>query len=214
VTSKKYSSLSYAALLRIIQDAGGFPADQAPSELRGHLLTALSDFESLRTLRPAATAQISRLKKIHKCASDLAKLLSADEEDQGLINKFWRKQVSKDALSPEAAIQLQRLIEQSGWLKESPRSIVAKVLAHNAVSGSAFEWLVGRMLPPIFEWFFREEITLYKEGWYLRFASRVLKEFAITNHGKPYSRQSILKALTDARRRRSRRRPIVGKNDK
>src|SRR5262249_34231484 len=54
--------------------------------------------------------------------------------------------------------------------------------------------------------FFRESATTYREGPYRDFALQVLTEFEITEDGRAYSGESVIKALTLTRSGRSRRR--------
>jgi hypothetical protein len=195
--------LTAQAIDRILRAAHGWPADQRPSDLGRELLRAISHYNFLRTLSPDVKAHWACLKSIHKHASALESALVADERKGGMFNKNW----PHDMPSPtEIVLKIRQLVEESGWLEASPRNIVADTKADLAASGSAFEWLVGKKLPELFEQFFRAEPTLYRKGRYPDFALQVLTEFQITNDGRPYSRESIIKAITDARSGRSRRR--------
>jgi hypothetical protein len=106
----------------------------------------------------------------------------------------------------KVAEEIQRMAQESGMLETSPQKIIREIKDENAVPGSAFEWLIGRKLPEVFEQFFRDDPTVYKKGRYADFAAQVLTEFAITNDGQPHSRDTLIRALTAARSGRSRRR--------
>jgi len=98
--------------------------------------------------------------------------------------------------------KMREVVEQSGWLEASPQNIAAETRAdYGTADISAFEWLVGKRLPAIYEHFFRESATAYREGSYLDFVAQVLAEFGIR-----LSRESVIRALTRARSGRSRRR--------
>jgi len=79
---------------------------------------------------------------------------------------------------------------------------------------SPFEWLAGAYLPEAFRKCFGIEPTRTRDtydgkdlsGPYLQFAEQVLIEFGITKHGRPYSRETISKALSDLKNGRVRRR--------
>jgi hypothetical protein len=201
------TTLDESPLGRILKAVGRWPADRKPSDLWRQLVDAIHEYHWLCNLRPNVKAQQARLRAIHKCASKLAELLAVDEEKGGLL----KGGVFKTALWPEDApppreivTQVERVIEDSYWLKSSIHKIVDAVKAENR-AGSAFEWLVGIRLKATFEDFFCDEAKAYNEGRYVRFALQVLKEFAISNNGRPYSATTIIRALTDARsdRRRS-----------
>jgi hypothetical protein len=135
----------------------------------------------------------------------LANELAADEENGGMFTEqLWPEDMPA---ASKLVSKMRKLVEESGLLEASPRNLAAETRAYYAASdASAFEWLVGATLPAIYENFFRESATAYRDGAYLDFALQVLTELEITNDGRPYSRESIIKALTDARSGRSRRR--------
>jgi hypothetical protein len=143
------------------------------------------------------------LKAINKTASKLAALLRTDEEN-GILD--WYSRWPKDSPPPsKVAEEIQRMAKESGALETSPQKILRQIKDDNVVAGSAFEWLVTKGLPEAFEQFFRAKPTVYRKGRYPNFASQVLVEFEITNHGQPYSRETIIRELTRARSGRGRR---------
>ena len=203
MTARKPVQLSYKALHRIRLAAKGWPADLKLSDLGRQLSKAIHDYHSLLALRNI-NAQKARLKAIHKTASKLANLLRTDGEN-GILD--WCPQWPKDLPSPsKVAEEIQRMAKESGVLETSPQKIIREIKDENAVAGSAYEWLVGKRLPKVFEQFFCVAPTVYREGAYLDFALQVLTEFEITNNGQPYSHESIIRALTLMRSGRSRRR--------
>jgi hypothetical protein len=77
---------------------------------------------------------------------------------------------------------------------------------------SPLEYFVTNVLPGVFERHFerhrgRSRVSHGTEagGPYIRFAVATLKELGITNNGKPYSPETIARALTDVRSGRNRR---------
>jgi hypothetical protein len=191
------------ALHSIRRAAGGFPADLELAELGRQLSKAIHDYHSFNAL-PKIKAQKVRLKAVQKTASKLAALL-ADDEENGALD--WYSRWPKDLPPPsKVAEEIKRMAEESGVLKTSAQTIMREIKADNAIAGSAFEWLVAKRLPEVFEQFFRADSTVYRKGRYPNFALQVLTEFEITNNGRPYSRESVIKALTLMRSGRSRRR--------
>jgi hypothetical protein len=88
MTARKPVQISYEALHRIRQAAGGWPADLELSDLRRQLSKAIYEYHSFLALRDIKT-QKARLRAIHKTASKLAILLKIDEEN-GILE--WRSQ--------------------------------------------------------------------------------------------------------------------------
>jgi len=186
----------------------GWPADQKSSDMRRELLNAISLYNFLRNVDAEAKARWGRLKAIHEHATALSKLLATDEENEGEFTEHWRPLWPEDMPAASSLVsKMRELAEQSGWLEASPKEIAAAARTHHAASDiSAFEWLVGKRLPAIYEKFFRESATTYREGPYRDFALQVLTEFEITEDGRQYSGESVIKALTLTRSGRSRRR--------
>jgi hypothetical protein len=80
---------------------------------------------------------------------------------------------------------------------------------------SAFEWLVSKCLPRLFETHFKRRAGQSANGPYIRFAEQVLIEFNIKHRGRAYTRGAIETALKFARhgeppRRRQGRRKRKG----
>jgi len=197
--------LSSEAAHRIRVAAWGFPADMKLSDLQRELQRAIFVYNFLRSLGAEAKAQLVRLKKIHEHASALANVLAADEESEGIFAKQLCPEDMPTAI--KLTNKMREIVEESGLLETSPQSLADESRAQYAASDdSPFEWLVGKRLPQVFKWFFREDATLYRKGRYLDFALQVLTEFEITNNGRPYSRETLIRALTRARRGHGRRR--------
>jgi hypothetical protein len=195
MTARKPVQLDNEALHRIRLAAKGWPADLKLSDLGRQLSKAIDEYHSRIALRHIK-AQKARLKKIYKTASELTALLKDDEEN-GILN--WYSEWPKD-LPPLSKIaeDIQRMAEESGLLETSPQKIIREIKGNQ----SALEWLVGTKLPEVFEHLFGREVTLYPKGHYTRFALQALAEFEI---GEVRS-STIIRALTNARSGRSRRR--------
>jgi hypothetical protein len=180
----------------------GWPADQNLSDMRRELLKAIFEYNWLHNVHPEAKARWGRLKAIHKHATELARLLAADEDNEGEFTEHWRPLWPQDMPAASKLVsKMRELVEESGWLEGSPQNIAAETRAHYGASDiSAREQLVGARLPEVYEHFFRERATATKEGSYLDFALQVCEEFDIR-----CSRETVKRALTLVRRGRSRR---------
>jgi hypothetical protein len=86
-------------------------------------------------------------------------------------------------------------------------------LANRFKERSPFEWLVGNWLPEIYAHYFGIRAGLQRrrdgklDGPFIRFAEKALVELRIMHRGRPYTREAIARALTDARANRVRRKP-------
>ncbi len=192
-------AITQSALLRIIKAVGHWPADSKPSDLGRALLKVIHEYNFLCNASPEAKAQLKRLKAIHKHATALSKELAADEKNGGMFTENWRPLWEDMPAASRLVGKMSELVEQSGLLETSSGIIAAQAKAPYAASGSAFDWLIGKGLREVFEQFFREDAMVYRDGNYAKFALQVLAELKLTNKGKPYSPETIIKALRHAR---------------
>jgi hypothetical protein len=196
MTAPKPVRLSAQAVQRIREAAWGWPADQRLADLERQLSKAIYDYHQLSVRH--IKAQKTRLKKIHQTASTLADLLRDDEGEGGVD---WCSEWPKEFPPPSKfAERIQRMVGESGILEMSPQKIIGEI-----IPGSELEWLIGIRLPELFEQYFRDAPTASRKGRYADFVAQVLTEFEITNHGRPYSRGTIIRALIRARSDRDRR---------
>jgi hypothetical protein len=70
---------------------------------------------------------------------------------------------------------------------------------------SPIEWLAGRYLPKVYKTHFKERPPATRGGRYIQFVQQVCTECDIPKKRKPYSNDTILKALTDGQSGRLRR---------
>ena len=164
---------------RIIQAAGGAPADLDRDQLRQDLDALRSLHHTGVDLRHQPTARRQRNADIIAAATHLIKLI---EGDLALLRYTHT---------------LQRLIADAE--KAEPAALLKTLGVSNV---SAFENLVKMGLRSVFEQHFRETAgytTDWKDGkvrgGFVDFAEAALTELGIDNDGTPYSRQSIAKAL-------------------
>jgi len=156
-------------------------------------------------LRSSSTAREKRLSAAAKAASRLQ--LALDRLEQHDLPTKPRTnelrgniQLLRAALTPPAPESelLQKAAEE--WAEEL-----------HLKKRSALEWLVGVKLPQIFKTFFDVPVGFSRGtakkalGPFIRFAEQALRELGITNYyGEPYSAETIARALSDVRTRRSR----------
>ena len=199
-------------LLRILKVVGE-PAGLNREGLRKDLVWAGTFYRTRLDLKPGAARQRrNRLEMIARTAERLRELLSNDDIKQLISRKY-----PLTAEDPRNAIN--RFIEaveslrqpppdQPSWAVEAANRLVVELGIDRT---SAFDWLVGEHLPTIFEeHFHRRATTRCADGSpdtpYVRFARLVLAALSIKNKGRPYRSESIVRAVTGARKRRPRRR--------
>ena len=139
--------------------------------------------------------KINRLRQICETAQQLANLLEQEDESD------WREQLEDQIRRKKSELED---LEWGARLSEPDRELKAAYRRQ-----SAFDLLVGVLLPRIFERHFGVKPTYMKNGptaFYVRFVRAVLRRSGITKKGdKPYAPGTIVKALNDATNDRSRR---------
>jgi hypothetical protein len=158
-----------------------------------------------------AKERIDRLKMIRKRAWQLALLLKDDDDDWGMVRLLWPAADGSPLARTEFLIeQLDRL----DMLRGAPRDAIRLTEKRFNVTDSPFTWLAGARLPELFKKHFGIEAAVHRNkdnvpvGAFIGFANQVLIEFGITNGGKPYELESIIRARTDARSGRRRRKGV------
>jgi hypothetical protein len=204
-------------IARILQAAGTRSSNLDRVEFWSDLERCVARFHLRSTYGKASfiRARSKRFRAIQKHAKELARLLEEDEAEEALIRDNWREILPKEMLSPrEFAEILYRLLMNLKhlWKDDSPDSLrehIAMVEKDYGRGASAFEWLAGAELPRVFKKFFGEPRFGRTEqgptGPFIHFVLAVLREFKITNRGKPYRAETIAVALTKARAGRPRR---------
>jgi hypothetical protein len=197
-------------ILRAIGQPDGLDVEDLRHDL-DHAGTWFLVATRYRTGRPKREARLN-LQKLSKAARRLQTLLR-NERAWELIAPFLHYR------QEDPRIALDRLVGAVDRALEPPPPptpldieagrAFAKALGIGELS--PFEWLVGRHLPKIFEKHFGEVATARRaEGTpntrYLRFAGLSLAAMSIRNRGRPYSPESIVRAMTLAKHDGARRR--------
>jgi hypothetical protein len=215
------NSLDASAVERILAAVGAkfIPPDLDKQKLVTDLASCLAIYSSAvqrRSDKPTKD-RIHRLKSIQKAAKRFERQLMPDDVWD------WSDRYSEcEFLQSEIEYLIKRLdseIEDLTWeLEWGPwpdvreairRNLNPRDLANRWKVRSPFEWVAGHYLPELFRTHFGRKPTFNRrkgvpDSPAIRFIERGLTELGITNRGRPYSRESIAKALTDARTGRAR----------
>jgi hypothetical protein len=149
------------------------------------------------------------LKKVEATALKLVKLLTRQMR-QSLDIPAWHRAVVGSIVKAAS----RRLRPRVTKVAEVFDKKLASALGVQRLS--PFEWLVGERLPHVFKKHFKVEAGYTRnpytdpgtvESPYIRFAMECLKIFSVTNNGKPYSAESIARAMSGAKGGKSRRKP-------
>ena len=216
---------------RILDKVGGrfVPQGLELGALRDDLYGCYATWCTLRQLSSdkIAKQRVQRLETIAKRADAILALL-----DKGLIGGWAREEMAMtfplkegapvrktaefrtDHGQPDAAPSFNGFVAGLQRLAAAAR-YKAEYFPDRALyrlPRSPLEYFVGNVLPKVYERHFerpcgRSRVSDGTEagGPYLRFAVATLNELGITNNEKPYSPETIAKALTDVRSGRNRR---------
>jgi hypothetical protein len=159
--------------------------------------------------------RIRRLDSIRKAATRLV--------DQLLPDAVWRlsDRSEWDLLLSEVKTLIKSLNSEiedltfelewgPDWREEIRQHLPPRALADRWKARSPFEWVAGHYLPELFETHFGIKPTFHRRDKVpnspvICFIEQALIELGITDSGRAYARESIAKALSDARSGRIRR---------
>jgi hypothetical protein len=208
-------SLDATAVERILAAVGEkfIPPDLDKQKLVTDLASCLATYSSAvqrRSDKPTKD-RIHRLKSIQEAAERLQKQLVPDDvwdwSDRYSECELLQMEVKDLIRSLDLEIADLNFELQWGpdWREASPRSLLDRWRAR-----SPFEWVAGHYLREVFETHFRTQATFHRrkgvpDSPAIRFIEQALIELKITKSGRAYTRESIAKALSDARSGRVRR---------
>ena len=210
------------ALERILAAVGAkfVPADLDKLKLGKDLASCFTVYFSAvqrRSDKPTKD-RIHRLKSIQEAAKRLEKQLVPDDvwdwSDTYSECEYLQSEVQHLIKRLDSEIQDLTFELEWGpdWREEIRQRVAPRALADRWQARSPFEWIAGHYLPEAFSAHFGKKATFHRrkgvpESPAVRFIERALIELGITRKsGRPYSRESIAKALTDARAGRARNR--------
>lgn len=206
---------SNAFSLRLARNS--FPPISTNRKLVTDLASCLATYSSAVQLRSDKQTKdrVRRLKSIQNAAKRLERQLVPDDiwDWSDRYSECERLQEEVKYLIERVDSEIEDLAFELEWgpnfleairLRQSPRALADRWKAR-----SAFEWMAGHYLPELFRTHFGRKPTFHRrnnvpDGPAIRFIERALVELGITNRKRAYSRESIAKALTDARTGRAR----------
>jgi hypothetical protein len=185
-------ALTRKALTRI-RDAVGrefIPANLDLDGLRADLQLAAWWWMQItgEKIRPA---RLRRLQDIRRAAEDLKRLLEEDAQSGLALSKY-------PFTEPDPLTILNQLTNYVNRVLEPPPDGMRPV----PLKGSAFDWVMSSLMETYSKYFQRKAAISRAplggqvSGPFIRFSVAALRELKIFNDGKPYSRETIARAVT------------------
>jgi hypothetical protein len=208
-----------SAVERILAAVGEkfIPPDLDKQKLVTGLASCLATYSSAvqRRLDKTTKDRIRRLKSIQNAAKGLNQELVPDDiwDWSDMYSECERLQEEVKYLIERVDSEIDDLTFElewgPDWLENIRLGLAPRALADRWKARSPFEWVAGNYLPELFRTHFGRRPTFNRrkgvpDSPAIRFIERALTELGITNRGRPYSRGSIAKALTDVRTGRAR----------
>ena len=213
------NSLDASAVERILAAVGEkfIPLDLDKQKLVTDLASCLATYSSAAQRRSDKQTKdrVRRLKSIQNAAKRLERQLVPDDiwdwSDRYSECEYLQNEVKYliNRLDLEINDLTFELEWGPDWHEAIRRNLAPRALADRWKARSPFEWVAGHFLPELFRTHFGKKPTVNRrkgvpDSPAIRFIERALIELEITNRGRPYSRESIAKALTDVRTGRAR----------
>jgi len=205
-------ALSAKALDQILSAVGAAPTCLNRHKLRMDLIAAERQYRIGAELR---RSEVRLQRKLERAATATRRLkvLLADCEVYREIAQFFPYKADDPK---EIVGQLVKAIDRR-LLKPPPEpawktSLAKRVVGELALNErSAFEWLAGQQLPKLFNRHFKSKPSARNakgepDTPFIRFAISAIKALGISHNGKPYSPESVVRAMTSARTGKKRRR--------
>src|SRR5262245_43400141 len=135
-------------------------------------------------------ANLSRLQDIRRAAEDLKRLLEEDAQTGIELSKYPFTGSDPLTVLNQLTNYVNRVLEPIEGMQTRPESL----------GGSAFEWAMLSLMES-YSTYFRRKAGISRlrgkvDGPFIRFAEAALRELKIFNDGKPYSRETIARAVT------------------
>jgi hypothetical protein len=135
-------------------------------------------------------ARLSRLRDIRRAAEDLKRLLEEDAQSGLALSKYPFMGSDPLTMLNQLTTYANRVLEPLDGTRTRP------VL----LKGSAFDWAMLSLMQSYSNYFRRKAGVSRLDGKiggpFIRFADAALGELKIFNDGKPYSRETIARAVT------------------
>jgi hypothetical protein len=214
------NSIDVSVVERILAVVGEkfIPSDLDKQKLAIGLASCLTTYSSAvrrRSDKPTKD-RIRRLNSIRKAAKRLELQLQPDDV-WDWSDRYWEcdylqenvkdliKRIDSDLGDLAFELEWGPDFDEAMRLRLDPRDFAGRWRAH-----SPFEWVAGHYLPNLFRTHFGIKPAFHRrndvpDSPAIRFIEKALTELGITNARRPYSRESIAKALTDLRTGRARK---------
>jgi hypothetical protein len=213
------SSLDASAVERILAAVGEkfIPPELDKQNLATDLASCFKQYSYAveRRSEKRTKDRIRRLKSIQKPATQLVRQLVQDSiwDWSDTYSECEYLQTEVQMLINRLGSEIENLTFELNWgpnWREAIRlNVSPRALADSWKARSPFEWMAGHYLPDLFRTHFGTKPTFHRrkgvpDSPAIRFIEGSLAELRITKSGRPYSRESIAKALTDVRVGRAR----------
>jgi hypothetical protein len=207
------------AIERILAAVGEkhVPGDLDKHKLRAGLAECLATYYAAlrRHSDQPIKDRLRRLKSIHRTAQQLYEQLGPEVWDWSQHSETEHLYSALGNLIFWLNSKVEDLKSEIKWGPDFFEAVSLRVdpivYADRWKARSPFEWLAGHYLPNVFSEQFATKPTFHRhaadgipDSPTIRFIEQALVELKITNDGQPYSRESIAKALSDARNNRVR----------
>jgi hypothetical protein len=138
-------------------------------------------------------ARLRRLQDIRRAAEDLKRLLEEDAQSGLALSKY--PFTGSDPLT-----MLNQLTNYVNRVLEPPEPPDGMPTRPVPLKGSAFDWAMLSLME-LYSKYFRRKAGISRSGGkidgpFIRFIDAALRELKIFNDGKPYSRETIARAVT------------------
>ena len=179
------------ALTRILDAVGSkfIPANLDRDELRADVQLAAWWWMQI-TGQKNQPARLRPLQDICRGAEDLKRLLEEDAQSGLALSTYPFTGSDPLTVLNQLTNYVNRLLEPLDEMRTQPVPL----------KGSAFDWAVSSLMDTYTK-YFRRKAAFSRTGGevagpFIRFADAALRELKIFNDGKPYSRETIARAVT------------------
>jgi hypothetical protein len=192
--AEEAAALDDEALKRILKAVGSkfIPANLDRDGLRADIQLAAWWWKQI-TGEKNQPARLRRLQDIRQAAEDLKRLLEEDAQSGLALSKYPFTGSDPPTILNQLINYANRVLEPLDGTQSWPK-------------GSAFDWVMGSLMETYSRYFQRKAgisrlpLDGTVNGPFIRFAEAALRELKIFNDGKPYSRETMARAVTALKR--------------
>lgn len=185
------------ALERVLKALGSkfIPAHLDRAELRADIQLAAYWWMQITGERGRLVKlRLRRVQDIRRVAEDLKRLLEEDAQSGCALSKYPFTGSDPPTILTQLINYANRVLDPVGETQTRPFPL----------KGSALEWAVSSLMVTYSRYFQRKagisRLDGKVDGPFIRFSEAALRELKIFNNGKPYSRETIARAVTALKR--------------